>query len=58
MGPLDFWLHMDEQYMWLWFCSRKNGELVAISADRFFELAEAEGALREARYALTKPAAA
>lgn len=58
MGSLDFWLHMDEQYMWRWFCSRRNGELVAISADRFFELAEAENALKEARFALTKQAAA
>lgn len=42
MTHLTFWLHMNDQYMWRWFCSDPDGTLVAVSARSFFSLADAQ----------------
>lgn len=49
MTHLHFWLHMNDEYMWRWYCSDPNGDLVAISAQSFFKLADAERAADAAR---------
>lgn len=49
-----FWLHMNDEYMWRWFCSDADGTLVAISARSFFHLADAERALKEARSGMSQ----
>ena len=58
MEDLSFWLHMDAEFMWHWYCSDKNGKLVAISTQHFFDLAEAEAALAAFRHQMALPAAA
>lgn len=50
---LTFWLHMNDQYMWRWFCSEADGTLVAVSAGSFFELADAERAIEVARLGMS-----
>jgi hypothetical protein len=54
MGDLTFWLHMNESYMWRWFCSASDGTIIAISAQSFFNLADAERALSWARSVIGK----
>lgn len=49
MSHLNFWLHMDDRYMWRWYCSDPSGTLVAISAQSFFRLADCQQAADEAR---------
>ncbi|GAA3887449.1 hypothetical protein GCM10022276_03140 [Sphingomonas limnosediminicola] len=49
MAYLNFWLHMDDGYMWRWYCSEPDGTLVAISARSFSKLADAERAADAAR---------
>ena len=49
MLRLNFWLHMNDEYMWRWFCSDYQGSLIAISAQSFFHRADAEAALEIAR---------
>lgn len=51
MEPYDYWLHMDEDFMWRWFCSDRNGNLVSLSASSFFHRAEAERSMYRARFA-------
>jgi hypothetical protein len=52
MVPHAFWLHMNESYMWQWFCSDTNGSLVATSVDWFFSRADAEKAMLTARHGM------
>jgi hypothetical protein len=49
MLRLNFWLHMNDEYMWRWFCTDDQGSLVAISAQSFFDLSNAERAMHVAR---------
>lgn len=50
MADATFWLHMNDEYMWRWFCSDSQGSLVAISAQSFFHRADAEAALEMAKH--------
>ena len=52
MPNLTFWLHMNDKYMWRWFCYDDAGQLFAISAQSFFDLAEAERAMKIAKLGL------
>ncbi|WP_404714146.1 hypothetical protein [Sphingomonas sp. MMS24-J13] len=49
MAHLDFWLHMNDQYMWQWLCYDHSGKLFAMSAESFFNLPDAERAIDIAR---------
>lgn len=49
MAHLIFWLHMNDEYMWRWYCSDRSGNLIAISAQSFFRLADAKSAIDEMR---------
>lgn len=49
MATLTFWLHMNDEYMWRWFCSKSDGSIFAMSTGSFFCLADAEKALSGAR---------
>lgn len=49
MTDLTFWLHMNDEYMWRWFCSDSQGTLIAISAQSFFHRADAVAALEMAQ---------
>ena len=50
MEPFDYWLHMDADFMWRWYCFDRNGNPVSQSAKSFFHRQEAERALFRARY--------
>lgn len=58
MGDLTFWLHMNDSYMWRWFCSTADGTVIAVSARSFFNLTDAERALRWARSVIGQTALA
>jgi hypothetical protein len=49
MDRLSFWLHMNDEYMWQWFCCQSDGVTLAQSARSFFYRADAEDALHVAR---------
>ena len=49
MDHLTFWLHMNDEYMWRWFCSTSDGTVFAMSARSFFRLTDAEDALHSAQ---------
>jgi len=55
MPSLTFWLHMNDQYMWRWLCYDSAGQLFAISAQSFFDLADAERAMNVATLTLGQP---
>jgi len=54
MLRLNFWLHMNDEYMWKWFCTDDQGSLIAISAQSFFDLANAKEAMHVARGCIGK----
>ena len=58
MDPLSPWLHLDDQYMWQWYCSDAAGRPVPIGR-WWFNRADAERAmeLAQASTAQTKQAA-
>lgn len=58
MDSLNFWLHMDESYMWRWYCYDANRALVARSAEVFFSCSEAEAAIKAAKARMIRAAAA
>lgn len=49
MGHLNFWLHMNDEYMWRWFCSDNSGAIQVMSARSFFRREEAVSAMNIAR---------
>ncbi|MDO6415217.1 hypothetical protein Q4F19_12565 [Sphingomonas sp. BIUV-7] len=53
MAGFSFWLHMNDEYMWRWFCSDERGNMIAISAQSFFDLVDAERAVKTAKACMT-----
>jgi hypothetical protein len=49
MGHLNFWLHMNGEYMWRWFCSKPSGVVQVASARSFFCREDALAAMEVAR---------
>ena len=58
MESLTFWLHMDEDYMWCWFCYDDRRTLVARSSQSFFSHDEAKAAVKAAKARMILAAAA
>lgn len=58
MGTLTFWLHMDSDWMWCWFCFDENRTLLARSADWYFSLDEVKAAVAVAKARMIQAAAA
>ena len=58
MASLHFWLHMDSEFMWRWFCFDGNRTIVARSAEAFFSLNDAETAIEAAKARMILAAAA
>lgn len=47
-----FFLHMDRDYSWRWFCVDQDGKLLAISFSGYFSLDEAKQRIDEFRAAI------
>ena len=58
MESLCFWLHMDEAFMWRWYCFDDNRTLLARSADRYFSRDDANAAIKAAKAHMIQAAAA
>lgn len=58
MDSLNFWLHMDSEFMWRWFCFDGNRTIVARSAEAFFSLDEAKAAIEVVKARMIRAAAA
>jgi hypothetical protein len=58
MESLSFWLHMDSEFMWRWFCYDGNRTIVARSADCYFSCDEAKAAIIAAKARMIQAAAA
>jgi uncharacterized protein YegP (UPF0339 family) len=58
MDSLHFWLHMDGEFMWRWWCFDANRTLVAHSTEWFFSRDDAEAAIVAAKLRMIQAAAA
>lgn len=58
MDSLNFWLHMDEELMWRWYCYDGNRVIVARSAEYYFSRNDALVAVSEAKARMILVAAA
>lgn len=58
MNSLHFWLHMDEQFMWRWYCYDKNRTIVARSFTAYFSHEEADAAVKAGKARMIQAAAA
>jgi hypothetical protein len=48
------YLHMDQQYLWRWFCVDDHGNTIAKSAQAYFRLADASKAMQRFRQSFMK----
>jgi len=58
MESLCFWLHMDDEFMWRWYCFDDNRTLVARSAESYFSCDRAKAAIKAAKARMIQAAAA
>lgn len=49
----EWFVHMDQEWMWRWFVTNGCGHALAMSADRFFTREEAVQNLHAARMAVS-----
>ncbi|WP_419827126.1 hypothetical protein [Sphingomonas sp.] len=53
MEQPQWFLHMDERWMWRWFIANRRGQMLAVSKKCFFRREEAFQNLNAARSAVT-----
>jgi hypothetical protein len=58
MDSLNFWLHMDNEFMWRWYCYNADRDIVARSAEWYFSCDEAKAAVQAAKARMIQVAAA
>lgn len=49
MGPLTYWLHMDQEFMWRWYACGSDGRMLLQSETSFVNRSDAEQDLLMAR---------
>ncbi|MBB3694516.1 hypothetical protein FHY05_003166 [Sphingomonas sp. BK580] len=58
MDSLTFWLHMDSDFMWCWYCFDGNRTIMARSSRSYFSRDEAKAAVMAAKARMIQAAAA